>query len=939
MYSANVTLPSGEPPHVEIDLLGPLVVRRDGVPAEVRGEIARGLVGRLALTPREAVTSEQLVEALWSDPPETAAISVRVNISKLRSGALAGVLHGGRGGYRLDIATSNVDLLRMRAALRGDADDGGSRYDHLLALEPLWSREPFERLVDQPFVIAERALIAEDSRRGAEELAELRLERGEFALAASALSALAGAFPLHERPARLWALALARSGRTSDALDVLDAFRSRVRESQGLDPSAELDALRQSIVRQDPAVVSPHSEMGAGVSRTGIPLPLTSLIGRERELGLVEQGRAEARLVTLVGAGGVGKTRVAIESARRSTRALDDEQWMVDLAVLESEEQVVAAVAAAVGATQHETAAVARRLSGRRTLLILDNAEHVLSAVTALVRELLGQCEGLTVLVTSREPLRLAGERIIPIPPLIGPHAADAERLFSERAVDARGDFAVTPANRRAVRELCAFVDGIPLALELAAAQLDVMSLDDVAASMRRSTRARGTPTAERRHASVGDAIQWSVARLSAAETCLLAQLGGFNGTFTMRSATGVCVVADEDVPELLQRLARKSLVSVTDADEGARRFRLLESVKAFVRSELPIENRAAWDERHCTWFTAWAEEAEPRLRTGEATATHRAFSSAAADLQYALEYAVRSGDAHRALVISTIQGFHCLRRGRLHEGRASVESALAVEGAVDARTRARALISVGLLAYQGGDSASAFEYIGAGQQAAQDADDSTWEALALGYLSYGHSLFGTPEMTEQLLRRAEELMPRVEPWAMSEALLCRGQALRALGRPAQALESLEESHRIARRIGYVWMLTSSTYVTGKVLVDVRRGGEAIDLLVAGAELCVREEELTSALALLHVAAGATALTEQQRIGAAIFGAIDRLGRRYDYNPVAAEGADAQGHRDRVASALTPPEWDEAYAHGATLGFPQLLELAASARSGAKAAA
>jgi predicted ATPase len=450
----------------------------------------------------------------------------------------------------------------------------------------------------------------------------------------------------------------------------------------------DVEALREAIVRFDPAVSPARSSKR--VVRRGMPLPVSSFIGRGEELEAIAAARRTARLITLVGPGGVGKTRLAIESARRVDHPEDDEQWMLELAPLRHADHLLEALTHRIGAapllplpeTMRHPAdqtdatsssvsaqpadaavipgstaqqvggdtidAIARHLAGRRTLLLLDNAEHLRREVAALAVELLGQCPGLTVLVTTREALRVPGEKLVPVAPMSIHDSGDAVALFSARAADAAPGFDAGDDVQRCIRDICARLDGLPLALELAAARLDALELDELrrsieadgmmhdandddpnaggplgeaadlggggtdGASGTRAGDGRGDGRGLRyRHASLRSTIGWSVDLLTPPERLLLRELAWFAGPFSLEAVDAVCRLhAEPDrrtdsragAPgqrprDLLLALARKSLVAV-DSVAGRRVYRLLESVKNYLRDSetrtpAPVETTA----------------------------------------------------------------------------------------------------------------------------------------------------------------------------------------------------------------------------------------------------------------------------------------------------------------------------------------------------------
>lgn len=911
---------------LEIELLGRIAARIDGTEVVLRGELPRALLARLALSAGEQVPGDLLVAELWENPTETAAVSVRGNISKLRATGLDPFLHGGRGGYRLDVDPERVDLLRLRRDVRalrssaGTAVGQGHDVDGVAAL--LWAGIAMPELDDQPFAVRIRAELAEERRFAGQEIVAALLDRGDHQRALVGAGMLRAEHPLAEEPARLEAVALATVGRTSEALAAIDAFGARLADERGLELPPVLAELRLRILRADAGIVAAPDVRR--VQRHGIPLPLTPLVGRAALLAEVADARTRARLVTLTGPGGVGKSRLAVECARRSD--VDDEQWMVDLAALPVGGDVLEAVAAAIGAVESTAAAIVQRLDGRRALLVIDNAEHVLASARDAVRTLLEGCQGLCILVTSREALRLPGERIIPVTPLIGAEAEDAVELFAARAGEARLGFVVDEKNVGEVRALCAALDGIPLALELAAARLDVMELDVLATSLLRHSAPIGTVDAASRHSSLTDAIAWSTALLDPTELALLAQLARYAGTFDFDDLAAVCRV-DGDAVAIAVRLAQRSLLAVVEREGHPRRYRVLESVKAYllVRHPLSAEDAATWDDRHAAWYAETADRLDPLLRTHEKPRARDLLDQSAPDLQKAFDHAVAAEDRTTAMRIAGGQAEHWMRKGTLAHGKECLDRAIALPGATPPEVESRACAGAALLTYQSGGYEEALAYADRAFTAASACGDVDRQILLLGYAAYGRSLFGDVETAEALMAEATTGLEAASAWVQASAMLCIGQTLRALGRPAQALEALHRSRAIAVRVGYAWVASSATYVTGKVLVDVRRGQDAIDVLLPGVAFAIADEDPTSALALMHLIGGATALVEKHADGAVVFAAVDRIGTRFGYNPVIAEGEDARSHRERVRIALTREQQAQAAGRGAGLELDELF--------------
>lgn len=913
-----------------VDLFGPLAVRLGGARIDVRAGLASAILARLAWSAAETVSTEQMIEALWAEPPSNAAGSLRVYVSRLRSGPLGEVLHGGRGGYLLDVAPADVDVVRFRALGEdaGPIDGAGASAERWSDALATWSSEPFEGLSAFPFVPEARRELRQRRHRILQQLTAIRIARGEPLAAVSALEPAVADEPRDESLVDALARAHAAAGQEPSALAVIDRFREQLLEEEGLDPSGSMLSLRQAILRRDPSLRP--TDAGRSVKRHGIPVPLTRLIGREADLARISDARSLHRLVTLVGPGGAGKTRLAVESARRATDTVDAEQWMVDLSTVPVGADVLPAVADALGAPVHSLDAIASRVEGKAALVILDNAEHVLESTRAFAARLLSACEGLALLVTSREPLSVAGEFVVRIAGLLGEDASRAVELFRERAAAARGGEERSAGSEAAIRRLCRMLDGLPLALELAAARTDVLSVDDLVSALGRGERMPGSPLGDERQASLENTIRWSTDTLPADELRLLVELSGFAGPFTLDAVEHVCTRTDRRLRDVALALARKSLVAVDETEDGQRRYRLLESTKAFARSLRDPAELPQWYRGHREYFANLVDEIAPTIRTHAAAVAHGLFDTLAPDLQLATENAIEAGDREMALRLAGGQAWHWFKRGWLTEGRAIIDRALAVPGTSDPSTDARALVGIVNLAYQSGDAEAAFGYVARGIERAMAGGDELALATLLAYAAYGRSMFGDADEAHRLIEQAMAISAHAPEWLRAELLMSRGQTLRALGHPAQALESLETARHLATRAGHAWALTSSEYVAGKILIEVKRPREAMTVLVNGARAAAAGGDFPGALALLHLLGGATALVEQHVQGAAIFGAVDAIGRRYSYSPVAAEGADAEVHRDRVAGGLAKREYEAAYERGSRLSLDGLLSLGAT---------
>lgn len=902
---------------ITVNLFGEFALAGTDRPPPVRGLIPQAIIARLALNPGQWVAADELIADLWSSPPPRALSSLRAHISRLRSRGWQEVLDGGRSGYRLNVDAAAVDICRFAHLAEPSAREHkaiGERQSDLVEAEALWKGPPLVAFSDFPFVHRVTERLQSLRRLASIELGEHRMTRGGHAAVSVAIADLLPQHPDDEDLVTLLARALARSGRTADALSVLDEHIAG-RTGNGTRAGTAVAALRSAIVRQDPIVVAGGSQPEHIVERTGIPIPMTRFVGRRVELETVRRGRADSRLVTLTGPAGVGKTRLAIEVARRAGPEEDESQWLIDLAAISTPNRVIAAVADSVAASEPTFDSIAQVLGGRRSLLIVDNAEHVLGAAAALCAGLLERCAGLSIVVTSREAMRMAGERVIVIDPLLGDMSVDAVDLFLQRAIESSGIEAWDDRHLAVIRELCRRLDGLPLAIELAASRLDVLTLEELAESL-------DAPDNERRldgrHDSVDAAIGWSVRLASEAERDLLSQLVLFAGSFSLDAVRGICTSPERDPRDIAIALARKSLLSHVAVDSGERRFRVLEAVKRFVRERYPREGDD-WTRKHAAWMTEFAEQQAPRLRTAEAKAAKAMLAATRADLDEACARLLRWEDRGTAMRLVSALAWYWYERGLGADAIDRVDRAIALPGPAMPDAEAEALRACTFMRSVGTDALETVRYGRRLAEAASKASDPVHPMLAHVMLGYLAALAGMEDEARHeldLAAEAREMVSTSSAWALADELLIRGDVLRLLGLPAQALEALSTAFRSATDIDHVWAIKASSFVAGKVLVQVKRPRDAIGILRAGAARSLETEDITSALAAVNVIAAAYVALDDAPRAAELFGAIEALGARFNFHPGGSDAAYTERARRAAREAMTASEWNEAIASG-----------------------
>ncbi|MDD7942917.1 BTAD domain-containing putative transcriptional regulator [Actinomycetospora lutea] len=599
-------------------VLGPLEIEVDGVTRRVSGARARALLTALLLRANSVVPTSSLVDVLWGErPPRDAANALHQVVGRLRSqlGELGRSLVTRPPGYVLVVDESSVDAERFTVGYRvarGLSDSDPARAAALLDEALAWWRGPAYGEFAEGFALAAAAGLEELRVAALEDRAALLLSCGQTAEAVAAARELASRWPLRERPVELLMRALRADGRAGEALEAFRGYREVLAEELGLDPGPALRDIEADVLRDDappalrtatrrPEVAAPR----ASPERVAPALPWRpgALLGRERELRLLQGCLQKERLVTLVGPGGVGKTRLALEAAHELAR--DRTVWWADLTTVRVDRLVdtlADTTATDLPRTADPVGTLCTTLRAHRGLLCLDNAEHVLDALAPILERLHDAAPDITVVTTTRERLALADEHVHTVTPfpVSGSTLEDnpAVQLFVSRAPDLEpegldgGDLAV-------VVELCRRLDGLPLAIELGAACSSTFGLAELAARLgqRLDLLAGGRRTAAARHRTLRAVVDWSYALLGEDEARLLERLVVFPGTFSLGAAEAVC--ADDQLPPssvgpLLARLVEQSLVQA-----GAGHFSLLETLRAYAEELLDESRRDALRARH----------------------------------------------------------------------------------------------------------------------------------------------------------------------------------------------------------------------------------------------------------------------------------------------------------------------------------------------------
>ncbi|WP_405619711.1 BTAD domain-containing putative transcriptional regulator [Streptomyces sp. NBC_01508] len=848
-------------------VLGPLGVwTADGAPVRIPELKVRALLACLLTHRGRPVSADRLVDDLWGPkPPNNPPGALQTKVWQLRR-ALEDAEPGGRSllvsrppGYQLLAAPGTVDADRFQELLDGAraVADPRSRAALLADALAVWRGPAYADFADAEFARTAAARLAEQRLTAVEEQAEARLELGEHALVADELSDLVELHPLRERLRAAHLRALYLAGRQDAALRGYARLRTRLAEELGVDPGPALTALHRAILAQDPALTAaPPPTTSAARPPGNVPAPLTELIGRGEAVEDVRHLLGAHRLVTLTGPGGVGKTQLALATAAGLGAAFPGGVHLVEFAALDPAPgaprtqvdrwvEVNETVGAVIGVRDDTTrpegaplspaARVAHALSDRPTLLILDNCEHVAAPVAELAEQLLKAAPALRVLATSQVPLGITGERLEEVPPLRRPESAEglstadvsrfsAVELFVARATAAAPRFVLDGTTLDAVVSICRRLDGIPLALEMAATRVRALGVAELAARLDDRFRllavgSRGAPARQRTLRAV---IDWGWELLGDQERAVLRRLAVHADGCTLAAAEECCAgdagddPAGTDVLGLLARLVDSSLLVMTEGaagTEGGPRYRMLESVAAYATERLAESGElAALQHRHRAYYTALAERAEPHLRGHGQRRWLRRLDAENANMRSALESAVRAGDTECALRLVNALVWYWHLRGRNNEARRSLTLALSTPADASDASAAPAVLVARATGWLGGvslllgGSADPVTEYRAALGPYERIDDPLGQARARWFVASNLYGIGDPAPSRTLIESALATFRSLgDRWGTAAALA--GQAFHAKlqGEFGTLRSHGEQSLELFRELGDEW--------------------------------------------------------------------------------------------------------------------------------------
>jgi predicted ATPase/DNA-binding SARP family transcriptional activator len=810
---------------LEIRLLGPFEALVGGRRAEVTGPKRHALLALLALGGGRMVPVEVLVDALWgAEVPAAPRNAVQHHVSRLRAALGADAIAAAADGYAL--ASASVDALRfeellamVRSAQRaGDAGLAAKLVARALAL---WHGRPLQSLPDSPWVSAEAARLEALRIDALEEQFEAALALGEHTDVVGRVRRVLEEHPFRER---LWGqlmLAQYRSGRQAEALESFRQARQLLAEQLGVEPGAEVQRLQAAILAHDPALAS----VPAAVAPRGrLPAPVNSFVGRQQALAEAAELVGKHRLVSLIGAPGVGKSRLALELARAVEHDFAGGVWFVELARAARPADVARVAARTLDArgptrSRDPLAWVVERLRRANVLLVLDGCEHVMEEAARVAADVLAGCPGVRVLTTSREVLHLEGEVRVVVAPLAVPAtgadarevaASESVRLFLERARASRPGLPLTEDGLALAAEICRRLDGLPLAIELAAARVSVLGLREILSALE-SRRPLFVEARDRRAVPqryLRTVVAWSHDLLHTDERALLHQLAVFRGGVPLSAVLATAARSQIDAAratQLLGAMVDKSILTASFPDGGAR-YDLLDTVREYAVEQLAKAGSLGDAQLvHAEYFATVADAARAELRGPDWLACTRRLELEHDNLWAAMAYARDAADPAIGVRLGAGLGWYFALAERVSEGRSFLEAARASASADTPVSKHTELLA--FLCYLATEELDLDAAIDVGERALAVAGTGpapSESALARVALSLALALFGDDVRAAALAEEARAGYRRAgDHWGVAASSLVRAQGAVRLGEVSTVATMAAELLRHSDAIGY----------------------------------------------------------------------------------------------------------------------------------------
>jgi predicted ATPase/DNA-binding SARP family transcriptional activator len=905
-------------------VLGSVRIRQQGRELPLTGRRARALLAYLLLRPNRLVARDRLLSALWSSPPPTAAKIVQITVSQLRKALGDGLLLTEPGGYRLAVRPEHVDAERFaRLIAQGRAELAGGKATQAIAVLDealaLWRGDPLADLGDAPFAGPERERLEELRLVALEDRFEAELALGRDALLVPELERHVAENPVRERFCAQLMLALYRAGRQAEALERYRETRDRLVREVGVEPGPELRRLQRAVLAQDPA-------LDRRAIDGSLPVRADALIGREGDVAAIVARLEQGGLVSLVGPGGVGKTRLAVAAAERASGLFEDGVAFVPLDTVADPDLVVPAVARALGA-ERETEIP--DLARKNALLVLDSFEHLLPAAKD-VAGLAAHAPRTTLLVTTREALRVSAEVEYRVEPLAVPADATDEdevaenpavRLFVSRAqavgCDCRGAL-------DAVAELCRRLDGLPLAIELVAARTRMLPPQVMVdrAEGRLDLAGTGARDAPPRHRTLRATLDWSYGLLEPSEQLFFTRLAVFPGDFPLDAAGAL---ENRWILDELERLVDRSLVARTPAEEP--RFRLLDTVREYALEQLDADHEREARQRHAVWYRDLAERAELQLSGPAQSAWLDLLEREHANLRAALDFFVTFEEGESALRLASALRRYLDLRGYAVEGRAWLEAAVAVGSGADAGLRVKALGGAGVLAAQQGDLDVARSLFEQSVALARTTDDDERLASELANLAHAAVLQGDRTPARAAYEEAAELQQRTGSTRNLAITLENLGCLALLQDDVRgAIAFLEEAHVVGRSTGDSQVLAATLISLARGLLVSGASAKARPRLRESLELLTEVGWVEGTAECLELLALADARARADR-AVVLLGAADQLRARIGTERQELEQRSYDTAAGRARERLGAAAYQAGMTRGAAMSLPDVLAL------------
>ncbi|NRQ30288.1 AfsR/SARP family transcriptional regulator [Nonomuraea sp. NN258] len=914
---------------LRVNVLGPITAEVDGVEVALGGLRQRAVLAVLVAARGQVVSAERVLDAAWGNDEPPSMPTLHSYIARLRKAlepdrtnrTPSDVLARVGNGYTLRVEAEAVDAERFVRLIgegqllleSGAADDAATVLGQAVRL---WGGQPYGEFAAAAFAVPEIARLEGLYLSARESLCAAQLALGRHAAVVPELEKLTAEQPTSERAWELLVLALYRAGRQGDALAALRAARGVLAEELGLDPGPALRELESAVLAQDdsllpaPAPARPETAAAPAAREPGrnLPFPVTGLVGRDIEIAQVTALLAEHRLVTLTGPGGIGKTRLALETAHARTDA--DGPWLIELAGLSDPALLPATIAQALGLSGPPAIdRIALALRGRGPLLVLDNCEHLVEAVGTAVSGLLAGASDLRVLATSRETLGVPGEALYDVPPL---SRAESRDLFLTRARAATPGWQPTSAELEQAGLLCAGLDGLPLAVELAAGQCRMLSIEQMLASMDDRFAVLTSGPGPRRHQTLAQTVEWSYDLLEPAERELFHRLAVFAAGFDLDAAAAVC---GRPVLAGVRALVRKSLVAV-EPGTSPRRYRMLETLKEFARAKQDPAELTATQAAHRAWVLARAQAAEARLRGDQATPAMDVLMSDQPEHRAAFTSALLAGEGEYALRLSGALSWFWYRRGHVAEGLGWLSAAMELSPDTPPETRTLPVIGMAGLYYLAGDFAAAHRTAGEAAEISREAGNLVAEAQALTYRALFGGICGMPNAVAEARIALDLSKVAGLRWLEAEALMGLGMLLLFCGEVGEARESLTESLTVAEESGHRFVIASSTWLLMKIDLKLGRADRVLRAGLATLRLLHDDRDVTSWLVGVHTVAAALTALGRPHDGARLLGAVEARAARVGFSPLEMDPVDGQERVALIRQALPADELAECLRQG-----------------------